>query len=139
MPQYLLDTDTCIYFLQGKFNISKKIEDVGLDNCSISEITVLELMFGAAKSQFIEKNMEGVKKIEALFNVIPIYPSFLAFAEEKTRLQNEGKLIPDFDLLIGCTAIANNMLVVTNNVKHLERLDGIQLENWADKSFNEFV
>jgi tRNA(fMet)-specific endonuclease VapC len=39
-------------------------------------------------------------------------------------------LIEDLDILIGCTAIASDRILVTANVKHFERLKGIQLENW---------
>lgn len=47
MEQYLLDTNICIYLLRGKYNVDRKIDAVGLDNCFISEITVAELMYGA--------------------------------------------------------------------------------------------
>jgi len=36
-------------------------------------------------------------------------------------------------MLIGCTAIVNEMIVVTRNSKHFERLMGITIENWIDK------
>ena len=52
------------------------------------------------------------------------------FGEEKAKLRKEGRLIPDFDLLIGITAIHHNMKMVTNNVKHLSRLNGIQIDSW---------
>jgi tRNA(fMet)-specific endonuclease VapC len=40
-------------------------------------------------------------------------------------------LIDDFDILIGSTAIANDMIMVTNNVSHLGRLDNITIEDWT--------
>ena len=43
-------------------------------------------------------------------------------------------MIEDYDLLIGCTAVANGMIMVTDNTKHFSRIDGIQLENWVDRS-----
>ena len=39
----------------------------------------------------------------------------------------------DSDLLIGCTAVANNMIMVTDNIKHFSRIYGIQLENWVNR------
>ena len=47
MKKYLLDTNICIFLLRGKYNVNKKIDTVGLDNCYISEITVAELKYGA--------------------------------------------------------------------------------------------
>jgi tRNA(fMet)-specific endonuclease VapC len=36
----------------------------------------------------------------------------------------------DFDLLIGVTAIENKLILVTDNIKDFEQLDGIKIENW---------
>ncbi len=46
MKKYLLDTNICIYFLKGQFNLHKKIEEIGEENCLLSEITIAELKFG---------------------------------------------------------------------------------------------
>ncbi len=48
--KYLLDTNICVHFLRGSFGIDKILEDKGLKNCYISEVTVLELRFGAENS-----------------------------------------------------------------------------------------
>ena len=133
--KYLLDTDICIFFLKGKYNIRAKINSVGVENCFISEITVAELKYGAEKSNNFTKHSKEVEKIEKLFTVIPIYESFDLYAKEKVRLQKEGILIPDFDLLIGVTSIANNLIMVTNNEKHLQRINEIKLENWTKNDF----
>ena len=44
-------------------------------------------------------------------------------------------LIEDADIIIGTTAIINNMVMVmvTENVKHIGRLNGIVVENWMEK------
>ena len=128
--EYLLDTDICIFFLKGKYGIKDKIIAAGIDNCYISEITVAELKYGAEKSENYSKHSKEVDKMEELFTVVPIYSSLDAFAKEKVRLQKQGNLIPDFDLLIGTTSVHNNMILVTNNEKHLKRIQGLVLENW---------
>ena len=132
--KYLLDTDICIFFLQGKYNIKDKLKSVGVSNCYISEITIAELKFGAAHSTNFEKHSKEVEKMEELFTVIPIYESLDLFAKEKSRLKKSGNLIPDFDLLIGVTSITNKLILVTNNVKHLERIQDVKLENWKTSS-----
>lgn len=124
--KYLLDTDTCIFFLKGKFKIIDKINEVGIENCCISEITIAELKYGAEKSTNFEKHSKEVDKMEELFVVVPIYGVLDKFAKGKVRLQKEGNLIPDFDLLIGVTSLVNNLIVVTNNVKHLQRINRIK-------------
>ena len=131
MEQYLIDTDICIFFLQGKFGIKDKVKDAGVDNCYISEITIAELTFGAYYSSNFEKHIVEIKQIEDLFQVIPIYDAIFYYGKEKARLKKAGLLIPDFDLLIGTTAIAKNMIMATNNENHLSRIVGIKIENWT--------
>ena len=43
MEKYLLDTNICIFLLRGKYNVDKKLDLVGLENCFISEISVGDL------------------------------------------------------------------------------------------------
>ena len=137
--KYLLDTDICIFFLKGKHNIKDKIVEAGIQNCYISEITIAELKFGAEKSSAPKKHSKEVDQMEELFTVVPIYSSLDLFAKEKVRLQKEGSLIPDFDLLIGVTSIFNKMKLVTNNEKHLTRINKIKLENWTSSASNKFL
>jgi len=66
-------------------------------------------------------------------------PSLETFAKEKARLKRAGKLIPDFDLLIGTTALHHGLTLVTNNTKHMQRLEGLQLENWTKVADNGFI
>ena len=131
MKKYLLDTDICVFFLQGKYNIKDKILENGLENCFISEITIAELKYGAIKSKNRKKHLKEVDLVIELFAILPIFDSLDMYAIEKVRLQNQGKLISDFDLLIGATAITNDMIMVSNNEKHLSRISNIKLENWT--------
>jgi tRNA(fMet)-specific endonuclease VapC len=105
--QYLLDTNICIYFLKGKYNLVQKFDEIGFANLYISEITVAELKFGAEKSDNPNKNRPVVNKLISKFRLIPIYNSLDVFAFEKARLRKSGTIIDDFDLLIGSTAVYN--------------------------------
>ena len=134
MKKYLLDTNICIYFLKGLFNLDKEIEKAGLSNCYVSEITIAELKFGAENSEHQEKNRKTVDLFLSTFTIIPIFNSLDVYAKEKTRLRKKGFPLDDFDLLIGATAISNNLTLVTRNLSDFERLKGIELENWADQS-----
>lgn len=130
MAQYLLDTDTCIAFLKGKYKLLEKVEKVGYDNCFVSEITISELLYGAYYSDRIDKHKGDVEKTKKLFEVIPISEALDFFGKEKARLRRAGTLIHDFDLLIGSTAVHFDMIMVTGNEKHLCRISGIRIENW---------
>lgn len=134
MSNYLLDTDICIFLLKGHKKVKEKIQEVGIANCYISEITIGELFYGAFNSEQKEKHIKEVSKMNALFDVVPIYNSLELFGREKARLKKSGKIIPDFDLLIGVAAVQNEMIIVTNNQKHLSRVEGLEIENWITPS-----
>ena len=131
---YLLDTNICVFYLRGRFDIDKKIDAVKWENCYISEITMLELKMGAELS--IQK--DGIDRSEQLnrffydINILPIADAIDLAAKEKIRLRLAGTPCEDnFDLLIACSAIANNMICVTDNTKDFHRFQNIQLENWV--------
>ncbi len=128
--KYLLDTNICIHFFRGKFNLIEKIEHIGLRNCAISEITLAELVFGAENSDNPQKNKELIEKFISQITILPIYDSIFKYGKEKARLRKAGIMISDFDLLIGSTAIENELILVTENVKELERISDIKIENW---------
>lgn len=131
--KYLLDTNICIYYLKNNFGIDKKIKKVGLHNCSISEITIAELKFGIENSEHKKKNKKIIHDFIDSISIIPLITSFDIYAQEKVRLRKEGIMIDEFDLLIGSTAIANNMILVTRNIRHFERLKNIIIENWVKR------
>lgn len=128
---YILDTNICIYFLKGRYGLVEKIDKIGFENLYISEITVAELKYGVEKSSNPEKNRQVVNELIDSFKQLPINGALNVYAKEKARLKKNGKLVDDFDLLIGATAIQNKMVLVTNNEKHFERLQNIKVENWT--------
>lgn len=104
---------------------------MGEQNCFISEITVAELKYGIENSKTIDSMRPIVETFITKFAIIPIYNSLDIYAKNKAKLRKQGQLIDDFDILIGATAIANDMIMVTNNVEHLKRLENIQIQDWT--------
>ena len=131
MKKYLLDTNICIYFIKGLFELNKKFVEVGQENCFISEMTVAELKYGVENSKTPEKMRPIVEAFIPKFAVIPIYNCLDIYAIEKAKLRKKGLMIDDFDILIGSTSVANNMVMVTNNSAHLKRIDNIVIEDWT--------
>lgn len=136
MKNYLLDTNICIYFIKGEYDLISKISEVGEENCFISEITVAELKYGIENSKTVEKMRVVVEAFIPKFPILPIFNCLDIYAKEKARLRKTGQLIDDFDILIGSTAVKNNMIMVTNNTDHLKRIENIIIENWTAKPLN---
>ena len=131
--KYLIDTNICIHFFKGKFALQYKFDEVGIHNCAISEITFAELIFGAENSKDPQKNLSIVEQFVDQLTILPIFDAIPFYAKEKARLRKTGRMISDFDLLIGSTAVANNLIMVTENVKEFDRIRGIVLENWITR------
>jgi len=131
LKQYLLDTNICIYLFKGQFDLAEKIESIGISKCFLSEITIAELKYGAAKSDFPGKNTIKIMELQQRFTVIPIFNSLDVYAVEKARLKKSGNILDDFDLLIGATAVFNHLTLVTRNVSDFERLNQISIEDWT--------
>lgn len=131
--KYLLDTSICVFFLRGKHDIRSRILKVNSDNCYISEVTVAELKYGVECSSSRSVNREMLEEFLSYVNVIPFAQGIEAFAEEKSRLRKEGTPVENFDLFIGCTALSSNMILVTDNTRHFERIRNLVIENWVQR------
>ncbi len=133
MKKYLLDTNICIFYLRGEYDLASKLKKVGLENCYISEITIAELKYGAECSKHVKDNLHLVDEFAKHISVLPIFNSLDCYAKEKARLRRAGNMIDDFDLLIGCSSISNGLILVTENEKHLNRINDIKIENWINR------
>ena len=131
MVSYLLDTDTGVSYMCGVSGLRTKMDGISFNRCAISVITLAELKFGAENSN---RREERQKEIELFCNPLTVFTLIEVldiYAKEKVRLRRLGKPIAEFDLLIGATAIHYGLVLVTNNVKHFERMQRLTIENWT--------
>ena len=127
--KYLLDTCVCIALIKKTPSVIENVRRAGLGNCKISEITLAELFFGAFKSGK-QKHFQDVDVIKNLFEQYPITNCLREYGDIRWQLEHMGKKIDHFDLLIGATALHENLILVTSNVNHFERIPDLKVENW---------
>lgn len=65
--------------------------------------------------------------------MVPFANTIDIFCKEKIRLEKLGKKLEDYDLHIGCAAKTQSLIMVTDNVKHFDRIEGIEVENWVER------
>lgn len=126
--KYLLDTDVVIDHLRRKKILTEQL----LNNGTISIITLGELIYGAYKSVHPQKSLITLKDdLQILdFEVININEMNVAeFGRIKADLEIRGERLDDFDLLIASTAIVNNLILVTRNIKHFKRIKELKLKD----------
>lgn len=131
MPGYVLDTDTCIYWLKGDKNIEGKVLEAGLDNISITVITECELFYGAFKSSKVEKNLKVITDLSKKIKIVQTMDGVSRiYGKIKSELERRGQILDDADLLIACITLVRDSTLVTNNTDHFKRIPGLAIENW---------
>jgi tRNA(fMet)-specific endonuclease VapC len=131
MIQYILDTNICVFYLRGQLRLDEFTEGRWREYCCISEVSVLELYFGAENSNHPHRHHEAVNAFLQGVNIFPVSTCASIYAKEKVRLRKAGKPVNDeFDLIIASSAIASELTLVTDNVKHFRDFENIKIANW---------
>ena len=131
--KYALDTNIITYYLKGNAKILDKVDsEAKNDNIVIPPFAYFEIkkwllaVNSKSKLQAFEKLFEeyGIDSVDkAMFNLaLSLY----------IKLRKAGIAVDDGDLLIAAYCIQNNFILVSNNVKHFEKIEGIQIVNWAE-------
>ena len=55
----------------------------------------------------------------------------MIFGQVRANLEKRGTVIGPYDLQIASVALTHDFVLVTNNTKEFERVEGLQLENWV--------
>jgi len=129
---YLLDTDTLSYFLKGNVRVVENFRVHQGHPKALSVITYGELVFGCQKSHHSMENLIKIKRLVENYPVMDVTRSIMdCYGEVRAILEKRGTPLEDFDLLIGCTALVMGYSIVTNNVKHYQKIPGLKVVNWA--------
>jgi tRNA(fMet)-specific endonuclease VapC len=129
---FLLDTDTCVYWLRGQPAVQARLAAVSPEELSISVITLAELHYGADCSAQPAANHRAIDDFVNGVAVLPVDLSITRmFGEIKAQQRRQGNLIEDFDLLLAATALSDGLTLVTNNAAHFERIPGLTFSSWA--------
>ncbi len=129
---YLLDTDTIIYSMKGHPVVQKNLRLHLNDPMKICTVTLMELYYGAHKSNQITSNLAKIKTLESSLEILSVgVECAQAFGDLKSKLEKTGFPLDDFDLIIASCAIANNLVLVTNNTRHFKRIADLKQVNWT--------
>lgn len=129
----LLDTDTCIGLLKGDDAVVASWRAC-MEQCALPSMVVGELYYGAFKSSIRDKELERVDRFVDIFQEVkPSKRSMRRFGEIKASLERKGVRLADADIIIGSIAIEEGLALVTGNVRHYNRIEGLAIENWFSK------
>lgn len=130
---WFLDTNTCIYFLNGTHSsVRDRLLSTPPVDISIPAIVKAELLVGASKSNQHDVVLEKVNRFLEPFDIVPFDDgATLIYASIRATLESQGNIIGPNDLLIAATVLYHNGILVTNNVREFGRVPGLKLENWV--------
>jgi tRNA(fMet)-specific endonuclease VapC len=133
MPRYLLDTIICIYIKNHRpAEVLARFSKLPPGKVVMSAITYGELCFGAEKSSKTRESLHILEQLIALIPVLPLDENVsIQYGKIRQHLQASGNLIGNNDLWIAVHALANKLILVTNNVAEFERVPGLRVENWV--------
>jgi tRNA(fMet)-specific endonuclease VapC len=131
--RYLLDTNICTYI--AKHNppaVRARFERHSAGELAMSVVTLGELRHGAEKSQAREKAFATLDRLAASIQVVPLGEAVgQHYGQIRAALETRGLPIGNNDLWIAAHARAEDWILVTNNAREFERVEGLVVENWV--------
>lgn len=132
MTEYILHTDTCIFWLKGSEAVDRRIRDAPPRALAITVITECELYYGAYKSAKREQNIAVVDALRRRMMTLHTSPETgPVYGALKADLERRGEILDDADILIASISLAHRRVLVTHNAKHFRRIPGLTIEDWA--------
>ena len=126
--RYLVDTDWLIDAAIGRPRAQHLLERLSDEGLAVSIIAVAEVYEGAFGSPDPQATLDGLRAFLGDFAILPVTdPIVEQFARLRATLRRQGQRIPDMDLLIAATAITEDLVLITRNVRHFARLPDLQL------------
>ncbi|MFH8135030.1 type II toxin-antitoxin system VapC family toxin [Pantoea osteomyelitidis] len=131
MHRYMLDSNIVIYVIKRRpIEILDKF-NANAGRMVISTITLAELIHGAEKSAYPERNLRTVEDFTSRLDVVS-YDDKAAFHYGAIRaaLERKGMPIGLNDMHIAAHARSAGLTLVSNNLREFTRVDGLICENW---------
>lgn len=130
---YYLDTNTCIYFLNGRYeSIKHKIVETSPNKIKIPSIVKAELLLGGYKSKNKTKTLAKLEQFLEPFEVISFTEEMTyTYAEIRSTLEKKGQIIGPNDVLIASIVLFYSATLITHNVQEFKRIPALKIEDWV--------
>ncbi len=131
--KYLLDTSTCIDYLRSPHSrVRERLRAIAPSEVALCTIVQAELYYGAWRSQNPTHNLNLLEAFFEPFLVLPFCSrAAQVYGAIRASLTASGQLIGPHDLLIAAIALANGVVLVTNNIREFARVPNLVCEDWT--------
>ena len=129
---YLLDTNTCIRYLNGLSpSVRSRLEALAPAEVGLCAVVKAELAYGAARSNDPARTLAKLAVFFAPFASLPFDDSCAdTYGRVRARLEQAGRPIGANDLMIAAIAVTHGLTLVTHNTREFERVGGLSLTDW---------
>ena len=131
---YNLDTNIVIEFLCSNKLVTRKIlnaHDAG-ETLVICSVVYYEVMRGFDLNRVTRKQIKFNQLYSETEHFILDDKAAVIAAEIYRYLSKRGQKIEDDDIFIAAITLANDAILITDNVKHFERVPNLKVVNWKD-------
>ena len=133
--KYILDTNALSALMRGERHFVNRLKEIGKADICVPQPAFAEIAYGIHR-------LPHSKRRETLQDRLDLLRSELlrvqwsddvsdCFGTIKTKLEKKGQRIEDFDAAIAAHALAEGAVLVTTNLQHMTRVDGLVVEDWS--------
>lgn len=128
MKRFLIETSVIVDYLRGKKEMVELVNNLEGELTS-SFVCLAELYEGVCRLKKNKKAEAGVLNLFKGLNEVHGLDKEIAknFGRIRYELKVKGRAIEDLDILIAATCFAHNLILVTKNIKHFSRIEGLKI------------
>jgi len=128
---WLLDTNVLIAITKASPAVRRRLEQHADHEILLSSVVLAEIEYGIAKSAKQAYNRQVFEEITKTFTVVTFNPQAARhYGALRAYLEKKGMPIGSNDALIAADALAQNAILVTDNIREFSRVPGLRVENW---------
>lgn len=130
--KYLLDTNTCIRFLNGRApKVLQKLTVTDDREIAVCSVVKAEMFAGSEKSRDPQRSRNVQDVFFARYRSLPFDDEAAdQYGKIRAHLERQGTPIGPNDLMIAAIAKANALILVTHNLDEFRRVPDLELEDW---------
>ena len=136
--KYLLDTNVISDFMRKEKNV---VKNVGIAASNGDQLYICSIVYYE-----IVRGLKSAKKFNRLKEFYSVYENLYSLYFDRDNMDiveksidiydqlHKGQQIEDNDIFIAATAIVNDCILVTANIRHFGRIEGLKIVNWREET-----
>ncbi len=130
---YMLDTNICSYVLRSRPpSVRERFDEAGPGALAVSTVVLAELLYGAERHPKAAVISREIRDLVSRLDVIPWDEGAAEhYGSLRAALEKRGRPLDAMDLMIAAHARSRGATLVSNDVRHFRKVEGLLVANWA--------